>query len=1005
MSNCLPQKLSKPPAPQRLQFRVLNASEAAREKGALTSRRKFSEMYIKHLFLTEDQRQSIEELHRSHTDIKSFEYSAENDEDQVAAAARLAGEGLELSSKVKSLGNRWSIRWSRSSGRGSQETCRQLYQCDCGYHEKARETAVRKNPVPFTGCLAHAEVFFQVKTGQVLLLRGYFEHNPGCKEAFLLRIPPMPLHPAVFTVALKQLQSGAQLAAIQETNRTMFRSRSYLEQPQDLRTSQYRWLLQKSDTRSLYRQFNRLRGVNITVEPHINVDEWLNPSSPAYKKAFADSVFHYSARAAKDERFEVCVATKEMREAAWRYSHGSQLILDGTFGLCDRKLLLFIIMGVDERKRAPSGNQQTASGYDTNILEKLLSRWRASLGTCNDQAFTPRVAITDTDLKERGALLRVFPAIWLLICKFHLRQAWRNHRTRVLKGTTALHTDLRARLQQLELTLLKTTDHAEATQLIINEQQVLSKAQCDTPIADDVAAISGARAHLEYLVGYWLSDSLWKSWSEYGRQTAAKLLGCEVDGVIPTTNHLESFNGVLKNKHVRRWQRGGRRLRVDVLLHLFVFSVLPSVFEGRALEEKEDQRIEAQLRSLPGGDNLIRQMRTRHGEPSTSSAPSLRPSPHAYLTPDAARDASATLLLENNQISVPTFHEHTLTFGFDCFSSLATTFDVLPTCYNIAVGLDGSAACSCLDFRERGGACKHVRAAIRRLKIPPIDIPQTHEDASTRFKTRSPYTDGHVFNQLPDLRAGEVLPGYDPTEAQPDAQRPEYLLHQAAQLVEDSLREAGDVFLSAKEGQFLETSTHSGGGGTSSEDLDIPDAATGDTDTGISSGADVEMSDAVLSEREGSELLAHERGAGMELPPEHINALRKPPVQQIVARVLHELDVEGPKMRQLGEFLVDAHLEPHDVERARIAKAHIDVLTAQLSRLLHEAETPERRDSTLPAQVPPKTTVPDVFVSVATLSPPPSLSSRRKRKASPSVSLLPPSPEKSQKRQDSHSIH
>lgn len=166
----------------------------------------------------------------------------------------------------------------------------------------------------FTGCLAHVEVLYQKHTGKVLCTRGYFDHNDGCRSAFLARIPPIPLHPAVFEVALKQLRAGAQLTDIQEMNRKMFRTSAYTGQPQDLRHSPFRWLLRRSDTRSLYRQFNRLRGINVTQAAHVNVHEWLDPTAPMYNKTFADAVFHYSARVKKDDRFEVCISTQGMRD-------------------------------------------------------------------------------------------------------------------------------------------------------------------------------------------------------------------------------------------------------------------------------------------------------------------------------------------------------------------------------------------------------------------------------------------------------------------------------------------------------------------------------------------------------------------------------------------------------------------------------------------------------------------------------------------------------------------
>ncbi|KAJ7202187.1 hypothetical protein C8J57DRAFT_1543409 [Mycena rebaudengoi] len=74
---------------------------------------------------------------------------------------------------------------------------------------------------------------------------------------------------------------------------------------------------------------------------------------------------------------------------------------------------------------------------------------------------------------------------------------------------------------------------------------------------EDAKGVRKAVEHLDYLSNYWTTDNLWQSWSDYGRKVAAALLGCHTDGIIPTTNHLESFNGILKRKHLRRWQNGG----------------------------------------------------------------------------------------------------------------------------------------------------------------------------------------------------------------------------------------------------------------------------------------------------------------------------------------------------------------------------------------------------------------------------------------------------------------
>ncbi|KAF8515192.1 hypothetical protein JB92DRAFT_2829740 [Gautieria morchelliformis] len=99
---------------------------------------------------------------------------------------------------------------------------------------------------------------------------------------------------------------------------------------------------------------------------------------------------HYSPQAMKENRLEICIAIPAMQKAAWKYAHKSQVILDGTFGVCDCKLLLFIVMGIDEEKKgvplafllfsAPSRNQHTAAGYTTDIIAKLLNEWKKSLG-------------------------------------------------------------------------------------------------------------------------------------------------------------------------------------------------------------------------------------------------------------------------------------------------------------------------------------------------------------------------------------------------------------------------------------------------------------------------------------------------------------------------------------------------------------------------------------------------------------------------------------------------
>ncbi|KAJ7598502.1 hypothetical protein C8J56DRAFT_881128 [Mycena floridula] len=171
----------------------------------------------------------------------------------------------------------------------------------CGYDHTSRGGNTHNVSRPFTGCLAHAEITYVVDTQQILRIRGYFKHNQECIDSVLSHIPRQRLHPSLFELTLTQLANGVPLTQIQKKNRDLVNQRAYPDIPDDRKHWKCRWLLERHDTRSLYCQFSRMNGVKMEEKPH----------------------------------FEVCIATKEMNEAAWKYGHKKQILLDRTFGLCD----------------------------------------------------------------------------------------------------------------------------------------------------------------------------------------------------------------------------------------------------------------------------------------------------------------------------------------------------------------------------------------------------------------------------------------------------------------------------------------------------------------------------------------------------------------------------------------------------------------------------------------------------------------------------------------------
>lgn len=250
----------------------------------------------------------------------------------------------------------------------------------------------------------------------------------------------------------------------------MLASHAYRDQPlhaNDTAQANRRYQLLPGDFCTLYRRHNLQHyGIDITITPENNVHNWLDRNSPHFKPAIHDAVFKYIPRVTRDDRFKLCISTREMRDAAWQYCHRKQLVLDGTFGLCSSRLLLWIALGVDTANNgvpvtlflfsAPTGNRATHAGYDTQILAELLDYWRSWLEENDVEArkFTPFAAMTDTDAKERSALLLVWPAIILLLCKFHRRQCWTNKFNSVvgsIKNDSIWKVDIESSLRSLQI--------------------------------------------------------------------------------------------------------------------------------------------------------------------------------------------------------------------------------------------------------------------------------------------------------------------------------------------------------------------------------------------------------------------------------------------------------------------------------------------------------------------------------------------------------------------------
>ncbi|KAF7790755.1 hypothetical protein EIP86_001712 [Pleurotus ostreatoroseus] len=250
---------------------------------------------------------------------------------------------------------------------------------------------------------------------------------------------------------------------------------------------------------------------------------------------------------------------------------------------------------------------------------------------------------------------------------------------------------MKTQMKRIENSLVHTTSHASALAIITEEEAVLAahKQELDESGCE---IINHAEAHLlGYLRDWWCREALWHSSSDFGRAVAATHMGCAIDGVLPTTNHLESFNGVLKRGHLRRWQHGQKRLRLDVLVNILITHIILSIFEQRALEAVEELHWEEMVSKLPGGKELVESMH--------SSKTAISPLLVAYFIPNESQNHTAQDLLKNRQLGLPTVNTERMSLDFECYSSMATVHDSSPIKYQLYLILTERGYYTCPDFQ------------------------------------------------------------------------------------------------------------------------------------------------------------------------------------------------------------------------------------------------------------------------------------------------------------------
>lgn len=420
---------------------------------------------------------------------------------------------------------------------------------------------------------------------------GDLHHSATCHHAPLpARTLRQPIHPALREKALDLLRTGTPIALVRKACRDWAR-RKWGTQYGD---GNYRFRVKNSDASALYRTLKQESGIYQKSEAHENLNSWFGPSGSHPNPLLAASCLYYQAEDADaDKRFVCIISTPQQQEAAWRFGHKRQVLMDLTFGFSSARVLLAILMVIDDQSKgipismimfsAKKEAKAVHADYNQDLLDNVLREWKLGMGT-NDagESFSPLVAITDNDVRERYALNKNFPGVILLLCMFHIWQAWKNAINRHLSGLAqSERAEVKDLLGGLCMRLLKDiNNHATAREEYDKTIEELKRLGRRRRAGGNWKAQSNAGlAFMVYLESYIKNLDYWKSWSPAGAEEASRILGLPLYLIARTTNHLESFNGRIKLKYFLPYMHNGRLPRIDYWILILITQVLPDFFD------------------------------------------------------------------------------------------------------------------------------------------------------------------------------------------------------------------------------------------------------------------------------------------------------------------------------------------------------------------------------------------------------------------------------------------
>ncbi|RIA83827.1 hypothetical protein C1645_880276 [Glomus cerebriforme] len=487
----------------------------------------------------------------------------------------------------------------------------------------SKSSSTRKNHQVYTyvSCLAFAKIK-KNHDNNYIELDSYLEHLDICVNLKPQQLPPLCINKTVKIIAINMLRAQVHPAAILEDNMKFIE----LNLGGNVLIDNERFLLTSQDIINFRNSMTKdIWGIDIRSSVEKNIHQLFEINDDETIKA---STIYYKPKQSNQDRLMLVLATPEQRKIAWKHGHNGIIHFNGTFGFSNKKVLLFVLLVVNQDNKgipigyllfsAASGAQKASNSYNHSILKELL-KW------------------LDTDHKERLALLEVWPHIHLLLCEFHIILYWKNKMKHMLGShggydVVSYRKDMKEYLNNNIKRIKSAQNHEAIVNILSNmEQHLLSILQQNHLNSKILSIVNGGLEFIKYFKEHWIGN-IELGWTYFGRLIAANILNIPVNSIPNTNNHLEAFNNQLKSHQLDRFKNGGHLLRLDILSILLIKSITPNL-----LLQYTNNSLLLWIKS--SGSNQIEQQ--------------------TYIV------------------------------------------SLLPSTY-----------CQCLDFLSRGGACKHIRAAI-----------------------------------------------------------------------------------------------------------------------------------------------------------------------------------------------------------------------------------------------------------------------------------------------------